>query len=59
MPPRRWRVRVQDILDAIAKIETDTDAVVRNLEVIGEATRRIADDPERVASGVQWEDIAG
>jgi hypothetical protein len=52
LPPRDWRLRVEDILDAIARIEQyvngltleqfradskTVDAVVRNLEVIGEA----------------------
>src|SRR6266487_4926763 len=51
LPPREWQLRVEDILDAIAKIdryvegltfeqfqfdEKTLDAVVRNLEVIGE-----------------------
>jgi len=54
LPPRDWRLRVDDILDAIARIEQyvsglsfeqfradqkTVDAVVRNLEVIGEVQR--------------------
>lgn len=50
MPPREWRLRVEDILEAIARIERyvtglsfegfqadqkTVDAVVRNLEIIG------------------------
>ena len=61
MPPREWRLRVEDILEAIARIEryvesltfeqfrTDqktVDAVVRNLEVIGEAVRYLPTDLE-------------
>ena len=56
MPPRDWAFRIQDILDAIAKIQRyvsgmdfDTfendeeilDAVVHNLTVIGEAVNHI------------------
>lgn len=56
MPPRDWVFRVQDILDAIAKIqryvaevdfesfendEEIIDAVIHNLTVIGEAANHI------------------
>ena len=54
--PREWRLRITDILDAIARIQRYTadltedafvndertrDAVIRNLEVIGEASRHV------------------
>lgn len=54
MPPRGWQMRVQDILDSIERIERyiagmtfetftaseiTIDAVIRNLEIIGEAAR--------------------
>ena len=60
MPERDWRLRIHDMLECIAKIERYTtdldlatfeqdertiDAVLRNLEVIGEASVRI---PERI-----------
>lgn len=60
MPPRSWRFRIQDILDAIAAIESYTtgmdydafasdrrtiDAVIRNIEVIGEAARHLPRTP--------------
>jgi uncharacterized protein with HEPN domain len=56
--PREWRVRVQDILDSIAAIQTYTvgmdysafaqdrktiDAVLRNITVIGEAANQVPD----------------
>jgi len=56
MPPREWRFRIQDLLDAIESIRTYTegmdfavfqndrktvDAVVRNLTIIGEAAARV------------------
>ena len=74
MPPRQWRLRVEDILDAIAKIEryvegltfeqfhTDdktVDAVVRNLEIIGEAVRHLSASQEGLPSETPWADIAG
>jgi len=52
MPPREWTFRIQDILDAVEKIQRFTagtsldafkrdekliDAVVHNLTIIGEA----------------------
>jgi uncharacterized protein with HEPN domain len=74
LPPREWRLRVEDILEAIARIEryvegltveqfrTDqktVDAVVRNLEVIGEAVRYLPTDMESLPHDVPWADIAG
>ena len=74
MPPRDWRLRVEDILDAIARIEQyvdglsfeqfradqkTVDAVVRNLEVIGEAVRHLSADREGLPAEIPWTDIAG
>ena len=74
MPPREWRLRVDDILDAIARIEQyvrdftfdqftadqkTVDAVVRNLEIIGEAVRRLSNETQSLPTGVPWVDIAG
>lgn len=74
MPPREWRLRVEDILEAIARIERyveglsfeqfqadqkTVDAVIRNLEVIGEAVRHLAAHRETLLTGIPWEDIAG
>ena len=56
MPPRAWRLRIEDMVDAMRAIEEfvegqdfeafcndrkTVDAVVRNLEVIGEAARYV------------------
>jgi uncharacterized protein with HEPN domain len=72
--PREWRLRVEDILDAVAKIERyvsgqtfeqfqadskTVDAVIRNLEVIGEAVRHLSYEPDNLPPGVPWMDIAG
>lgn len=35
------------------------DAVVRNLEIIGEAAKKIPDDLRREMPGVEWQRIAG
>ena len=74
MPPRDWRLRVEDILGAIANIENyiaglsveefradqkTVDAVVRNLEVIGEATRHLIANQEGLPTDISWSDIAG
>jgi uncharacterized protein with HEPN domain len=74
LPPREWRLRIDDILDAIARIERyvegltfeqfqadqkTVDAVVRNLEIIGEAVRHLSADQERLPGGPPWVDIAG
>ena len=59
MPSREWRLRVEDMLEAIGRIEEfvqgidldgfrkdrkTSDAVVRNLEIIGETARNVPDD---------------
>ena len=69
MPPRNWAVRIQDILDAIAKIrryvsdvDFDTfendeeimDAVIHNLAVIGEAARHIPAEIAGRHSDIPW-----
>lgn len=74
MPPREWRLRVEDILEAIARIERyvegltfeqfqadrkTVDAVIRNLEVIGEAVRHLVTHRENLPAGIPWADIAG
>lgn len=70
--PRDPRVYVEDVLEAIRRIESYTagmdfvafaknamaiDAVVRNLEVIGEAAGRIPEDVRAAAPGIQWRKI--
>ena len=73
MPPREWRLRAEDRLEAVGKIEQyvsglsfeqfqadqkTVDAVVRNLEVIGEAVRHLTAGQERLPAGIPWTDIA-
>jgi uncharacterized protein with HEPN domain len=72
--PRDSRVYLEDILEATRKITTYTgsfskatfledektiDAVVRNLEVIGEAVKKLPEDLRVQHSAVEWKKIAG
>jgi uncharacterized protein with HEPN domain len=69
----RDRLFLVHIRDAIANILDDTqagreafmsnrmirDAVVRNFEIIGEATKRLSDAPKALRPEVRWRDVAG
>jgi uncharacterized protein with HEPN domain len=72
--PRDSRVYLEDILEASRKItaytrnlskaafledEKTIDAVVRNLEVIGEAVKKLPEDLRAQHSAVEWKKIAG
>jgi uncharacterized protein with HEPN domain len=72
--PRDFRVYLEDILEATRKItaytgrlskaaflvdEKTIDAVVRNLEVIGEAVKNLPEDLRAQHSAVAWKKIAG
>ena len=72
--PRDCRIYLEDILDATRKIRAYTkglsqtvflqddktfDAVVRNLEIIGEAAKSVPDTVRADAPGVEWKKIAG
>ncbi len=71
---RDYKVYLEDILEAIGRIRTYTagmsadsfaadnktlDAVLRNLEVIGEAVKRIPDAIRAQHEEVEWKKIAG
>lgn len=70
--PRDPKVSIEDILEAIRRIRSYTanmdgtsfssspitvDAVVRNLEIIGEAAARIPDGTKAAAADVEWRKI--
>lgn len=71
---RDYKVYLEDILEAVRKIRSYTDglsyegfredskssdAVIRNLEVIGEAIKHIPDDIRMKRPDVAWKKIAG
>ncbi len=71
---RDYKVYLEDILEAIKKIHLYTDklsqpkfsddlktidAVVRNLEVIGEAIKNVPEDTRSRYPDVEWKKIAG
>ncbi|MFQ5641694.1 MAG: DUF86 domain-containing protein [bacterium] len=74
MSKRSWKIVFQDMLEAITKIEQYTrdmsfddfitnsmavDAVVRNIEIIGEASRQLNDAFRKKYSQIPWNKIAG
>jgi len=71
---RNWEMRIQDILDSISKIQSyiagmtldqfraDTlriDAVIRNLEIIGEAAGHIPMEVQERYPGLAWLEMRG
>jgi len=74
MPSREWRLRIEDIIEAIEKIRTYTaemsleafaadskavDAVIRNVEIIGEASRHLPRDICARFPEVPWDEMRG
>lgn len=72
--PREFKVYLDDILESISRIEIYTekmsyddfaknelvtDGVIRNLEIIGEAVKKLPDDVKRKYPEVEWKKIAG
>lgn len=72
--PRDYRLSLEDIRDATEKIREYTagmtqedfdndsktiDAVVRNLEIIGEAVKQLPDEIRNRDPAVEWKRIAG
>jgi len=72
--PRDFRLYLEDVIEAIAKIrrytvglsfhqfaedEKAVDAEVRNLEVIGEAVKKIPEDMRQKHADIDWRKIAG
>ena len=70
--PRRWRFRLRHIIEAIEKIHTyvegmsledfladsrTSDAVLRNLEIVGEAARLVPEEATTRHHQVPWADM--
>ncbi len=71
---RDWRLRIEDILESISKINeyaTDhteetfdqnslvIDAVVRNLEIIGEAAAHLPEEIQKRHTEIPWQEMKG
>ncbi len=74
MSTREWRLRVEDILEAIERIEQYTDglqyrqwqqdqktidAVIRNFEIIGEAATHVPSEVQVIFPEVPWGKMKG
>jgi len=74
MSDREWKLFVEDILESIELIESyvanmdienfkndrkTIDAVVRNFEIIGEASRNIPDEIKNKYQNVDWKGMIG
>ncbi len=74
MPFRNWRFRINDILESIDKIERYTkgmnldswlgddktmDAVIRNIEIIGEASSHVPDEVLQQYDDIPWQLMKG
>ena len=72
MPPRDYKLRIADILDAIAAIQQFTagmdydafaadrktvDAVIHNLTIMGEAARSLPPESRAAAPKIPWKDM--
>jgi uncharacterized protein with HEPN domain len=72
--PRDYKVYLEDIVESIRKIRSYTvsfslqtfssdaktfDAVIRNLEIIGEAIKGVPEDVRSRYTDVEWKKIAG
>ena len=74
MSKREWKLFIEDIMECIGRIEKyiegmefedfeiddkTIDAVVRNLEVVGEAARNIPEDVKARYPDVYWKGVVG
>ena len=75
MPPRDWTIRLEDMVEAGEKTlrytqgmpnlqafrlnEMAVDAVIRNVQIIGEAARHIPEEVQTRYPGVDWVGMRG
>ncbi len=74
MPPRKWNLRIEDMIEAIERIQKYTqgmsyeefssdsktiDAVVRNFEVLGEAAGHVPAEIQKAHPHLPWSKIRG
>ncbi|MGK5089222.1 DUF86 domain-containing protein [Bdellovibrionota bacterium FG-2] len=74
MQHRDWKLRIEDMLEAISHIHQYTqgftleafcadqktiDAVVRNFEILGEAAKNVPDDVQNIFFDIPWSKIRG
>ena len=75
MPPKDWTIRLEDMIEAGEKVirytremsslqafssnEMAIDAVIRNVQIIGEAARHIPDEVRARYPDVDWVGIRG
>ncbi len=72
MPRRSWLLRIEDTLQAVERIRTyvekldyetfandqlTIDAVLRNLEIIGEASRHIPEETRKEYPSLPWNEM--
>ena len=63
MPPRNWRLRIEDYIrgmtfEVFSEDKKTVDAVVRNLEVIGEAAQHVPDEVRKRFGCIAWADMS-
>ena len=73
MPPREWRLRIEDIIESVEAIldftggldygdfaedKKTVDACIRNFEVIGEAARHIPQDVRSNHDEIPWTEMS-
>jgi uncharacterized protein with HEPN domain len=74
MSNRDWKLLFEDILESISKIQSYSknlsfddfainsliiDGVVRNIEIIGEASKNIPADIQRMFNDIPWQKLKG
>ncbi len=74
MPPRTWRLRIEDMLEAIERIQSyaegytmesfaadqkTTDAIIRNFEILGEAAYHVPKDLKKQYPEIPWTNVSG